>query len=45
MTDTTSINLFKVLAAALDDDVAVLMLTHVNYQTGTMFDMAAATAL
>jgi len=33
------------LEAALDDDVAVVMLTHVNYQTGYMFDMAAATAL
>ncbi|OIQ69461.1 kynureninase [mine drainage metagenome] len=33
------------LDAALDDDVAVLMLTHVNYQTGYMVDMAAATAL
>jgi len=33
------------LPAALDVDVAVLMLTHVNYQTGYMFDMAAATAL
>ncbi|MEY4100193.1 MAG: Family ership [Pseudomonadota bacterium] len=33
------------LPAALDADVAVLMLTHVNYQTGYMFDMAAATAL
>lgn len=32
------------LPAALGDDVAVLMLTHVNYQTGYMFDMAAATA-
>lgn len=33
------------LPAALGDDVAVLMLTHVNYQTGYMFDMPAATAL
>lgn len=33
------------LPGALDDDVAVLMLTHVNYQTGYMFDMASATAL
>ncbi|MDO8319781.1 kynureninase [Rhodoferax sp.] len=32
------------LSAALGDDVAVLMLTHVNYQTGYMFDMAAVTA-
>lgn len=27
--------------AALDDDVAVLMLTHVNYRTGAMHDMAS----
>lgn len=33
------------LAGALDDDVAVVLLTHVNYQTGHMHDMAAATAL
>ena len=33
------------LDAAVDDDVAVLMLTHVNYQTGYMFDMASATNL
>ncbi|BCO29213.1 kynureninase [Rhodoferax lithotrophicus] len=33
------------LAHALQDDVAVLMLTHVNYQTGYMIDMAEATAL
>lgn len=32
------------LGAALDGDVAVLLLTHVNYQTGYMYDMAAATA-
>ena len=32
------------LPAALHDDVAVLMLTHVNYRTGRMFDMAAVTA-
>ncbi|MDO9148361.1 MAG: kynureninase [Hydrogenophaga sp.] len=31
------------LAAALTDDVAVLMLTHVNYRTGAMHDMAALT--
>ena len=31
------------LGAALDGDVAVLLLTHVNYQTGYMYDMAAAT--
>src|SRR5262252_1989894 len=32
------------LAGALDDSVAVLMLTHVNYRTGQMHDMAALTA-
>ena len=32
------------LEAALGDDVAVLMLTHVNYRTGAMHDMAALTA-
>ena len=32
------------IAAALQDDVAVLMLTHVNYRTGAMHDMAAVTA-
>jgi kynureninase len=32
------------LAAALTPDVAVLMLTHVNYRTGAMFDMQAITA-
>ncbi len=30
--------------AALTDDVAILMLTHVNYRTGAMHDMAAVTA-
>jgi kynureninase len=30
--------------AALTPDVAVLMLTHVNYRTGAMHDMAAVTA-
>lgn len=29
---------------AIDDDVAVVMLTHVNYHTGAMHDMAAVTA-
>jgi kynureninase len=29
--------------AALDDDVAVLMLTQVNYRSGAMYDMAAVT--
>jgi kynureninase len=32
------------LDAALQDDVAVLMLTHVNYRTGAMHDMADITA-
>lgn len=32
------------LGAALQGDVAVLMLTHVNYRTGAMHDMAALTA-
>ena len=32
------------IAAALDADLAVLMLTHVNYRTGAMHDMAALTA-
>lgn len=33
------------IAAALQGDAAVLMLTHVNYRTGAMHDMAALTAL
>ncbi len=32
------------IAASLDADVAVLMLTHVNYRTGAMHDMTAVTA-
>ena len=32
------------IAAALTSDVAVLMLTHVNYRTGAMHDMGAITA-
>ena len=32
------------IAAALTTDVAILMLTHVNYRTGAMHDMAALTA-
>ncbi len=32
------------MAAALTADVAVLMLSHVNYRTGAMHDMAAVTA-
>ncbi|MET0311172.1 MAG: kynureninase [Burkholderiaceae bacterium] len=31
------------ITASLDADVAVLMLTHVNYRTGFMHDMAAVT--
>ena len=31
-------------AAALDDDVALLALTHVDFRTGAMFDMAEVTA-
>lgn len=33
------------IPAALGDDTAVLLLTHVNYRTGHMHDMAALTAL
>jgi kynureninase len=32
------------MAAALDSDVAVLLLTHVNYRTGEMYDMREMTA-
>jgi kynureninase len=32
------------IAASLDERVAVLMLTHVNYRTGAMHEMAALTA-
>lgn len=32
------------LSASLQDDVAVLLLTHVNYRTGAMHDMQAITA-
>ncbi len=31
------------IAGAIDEDTAVVMLTHVNYHTGAMFDMAAIT--
>lgn len=34
----------ETIEAALDDDVAVLMLTHVNYRSGRMHDMARLTA-
>ncbi|WP_069269020.1 kynureninase [Paraburkholderia nodosa] len=33
------------LSAAITDDVAVAMITHVNYRTGYMHDMAALTKL
>lgn len=33
------------LPQAIDHDVAVVMLTHVNYKTGYMYDMQALTAL
>jgi len=32
------------LATALSDDVAVLLLSHVNYRTGSMWDLPAVTA-
>ena len=32
------------IAASLTAEVAILMLTHVNYRTGAMHDMAAVTA-
>jgi kynureninase len=32
------------LAQVLNDEVAVVMLTHVNYRSGAMWDMAGATA-
>ncbi len=34
----------EAIAAALTADVAILMLTHVNYRTGAMHDMATVTA-
>ncbi|MDR5749686.1 MULTISPECIES: kynureninase [unclassified Caballeronia] len=33
------------LAAAIDDDTAIAMITHVNYRTGYMHDMSAVTQL
>jgi kynureninase len=35
----------ETLAAALDDDVALVLLTHVNYRSGRMHDMPAVTRL
>ena len=35
----------EALAQAIDQDVAVVLLTHVNYKNGYMHDMAALTAL
>lgn len=35
----------EALPQAIDQDVAVVLLTHVNYKTGYMHDMAALTAL
>ncbi|WP_095081758.1 kynureninase [Pseudomonas sp. Irchel s3h17] len=35
----------QALAQAIDQDVAVVMLTHVNYKTGYMYDMQATTTL
>ncbi len=32
------------IAAAMNSDLAILMLTHVNYRTGAMHDMASVTA-
>lgn len=34
----------EALAAAIDADTAVVMLTHVNYRSGAMHDMASVTA-
>jgi kynureninase len=34
----------ETIAAAIDDNTAAVMLTHVNYRTGAMHDMAAITA-
>ena len=34
----------EAISAALNSDVALLMLTHVNYRTGAMHDMQAVTA-
>ena len=39
-----SLRLVDADALVVGDDVAVVMLTHVNYRTGAMFDMGAVTA-
>ncbi len=39
-----SLRLFDEWPAEIADDVAVVMLTHVHYRTGAMFDMATVTA-
>jgi kynureninase len=46
LADTVELRMVEAAALpdALDDDVAVLMLTHVNYRTGAMHDIAALTA-
>ncbi len=41
LTDTISLNVFK----ALDEDVVAVLLSHVNYRTGALYDMAAVTGL
>ncbi len=33
------------IASSIDDDIAVVMLTHVNYRSGAMHDMPAITAV
>ena len=33
------------IASSIDDDIAVVMLTHVNYRSGAMHDMSAITAM
>src|SRR5215813_7934457 len=42
--ETTSINLFKCLAAAVDDGVAAITFSHVDYKTARIEDMAGITA-
>ncbi|MDZ7814218.1 MAG: kynureninase [Ideonella sp.] len=41
---TLKLTTAEALAQDLNEEVAVLMLTHVNYRNGRMFDMAAVTA-